>query len=183
MRTLFRKFRHDAEVASRRCPVQAVEPTSVRFSLSRYAELLRPWNVRDKLHEHMPYGVTENGRAHLFSFSGHVTTASSRHICIMRYLIFTLLYGIFIPLMVVAYDIIPCLPNDTLNESSVFGFPFKKYFVCESALYFVFQYIHLLIQSFTKITFDKRNWIMSHLMRNIITNINSKDLDFQTILI
>lgn len=40
----------------------------------------RTRNVRDKLHEHMPYDVTENGRVHLFSFSGHVTTASARHI-------------------------------------------------------------------------------------------------------
>lgn len=51
-----------------------------RFSLSRDAELLWPWNVRDKLHERMPCGVTENGREHLFSFSGHVTTASGRNI-------------------------------------------------------------------------------------------------------
>lgn len=77
-RSPFRKFRHDVEVASRR-PGKAVEPTA-RFSLSRDAELLRPWNVRDKLHERMPCGVTENGRKHLFSFSGHVTTASGRHI-------------------------------------------------------------------------------------------------------
>lgn len=82
-RSPFREFWYDdVEVASRRVasrPGKAVESTA-RFSLSRDAELLRPWNVRDKLHERMPCGVTENGRKHLFSFSGHVTTASGRHI-------------------------------------------------------------------------------------------------------
>lgn len=70
----------------------------------------RSRNVRDKLHEHMPYDVTENGRVHLFSFPGHVTTSGTDihyalpytyihtyiHAC-MRARILALRYAIFIP--------------------------------------------------------------------------------------
>lgn len=45
-----------------------------------YFRPARSRNVRDKLHEHMPYDVTENGRMHLFSFPGHVTTARAADI-------------------------------------------------------------------------------------------------------
>lgn len=123
----------------------AVELTSARFSLSRYAELLRPWNVRDKLHEHMPCGVTENGRAHLFSFSGHVTTASSRHICIIRlpYIHAAMRYSSrsrsWLTILFRAYR----PTNDMPNVSSFSFLSSKKYF--DSTLHFTFQSTRLIL--------------------------------------
>lgn len=88
------KFRFPMpEVASRRDVPErekAVEPSASKQASKRARALFliprrgitfdRPRNVRDKLHEHMPYDVTENGRMHLFSFPGHVTTASGTDI-------------------------------------------------------------------------------------------------------